>query len=110
MTRRVCTEPGCPATIKPGTRGGRCTDCRRAHDKARGSRADRGYGQDHIKEREQWQQRINHGEHITCWRCDKPITGTAWHLGHDDTDRTITRGPECVPCNLQAAGHKSPHA
>lgn len=101
---RVCSTPGCPTLVKAGARGGRCTPCQRAADKARGSRTDRGYGPDHIRLRKQWQHRIDTGEHVTCWRCGKPITGTGWQLGHDDHDRTITRGPECATCNLRAAG------
>ena len=50
------------------------------------------------------------GELVLCWRCQdphQPITGRQWHLGHDDHDRTITRGPEHERCNLSAAGHAS---
>lgn len=107
MAARVCSTPGCPTLVAPGARGGRCTTHQREADKARGTRTDRGYGPDHIRQRNDWQNRINAGEHVTCWRCDTPITGTAWHLGHDDQDRTITRGPECITCNLTAAGQQS---
>lgn len=42
-----------------------------------------------------------------CWRCGAHLPpGCAWHLGHDDWDRTIIRGPECPPCNLGAAARK----
>jgi hypothetical protein len=44
-----------------------------------------------------------------CWRpnCRRPLPpGSKWHLGHDDNDRSIIRGAECVPCNLSAAGRK----
>ena len=59
----------------------------------------------HRQTRAAWQKRIDRGEPIWCWRCRKVrITpGMKWHLGHDDQDRTIYRGPECVPCNLTAA-------
>lgn len=100
MALRVCSEPGCPIlTDKP-----RCLNHRRQAEQARGSRADRGYNATHIRTRADWQRRIDAGEHVTCWRCAASITGRAWHLGHDDTDRTITRGPECITCNLSAAG------
>ena len=29
-----------------------------------------------------------------------------WHLGHDDNDRTVYRGPEHESCNLKAAARK----
>lgn len=105
MTKRVCLEPGCPTL----TDTGRCTTHRRAADQARGTRTERGYGPDHIRLRQAWQDRIDDGEHVTCWRpgCGAPITGTSWHLGHDDDDRTMTRGPECAACNLRAAGAKT---
>ena len=69
----------------------------------------RGYGHRHQQLRAHYQARINAGEHITCWRpgCGNPITGTDWHLGHDDDDRSKYRGPECIHCNLSAAGKKS---
>jgi hypothetical protein len=104
MAKRVCLT--CPAIIPAGTRGGRCTTCNRAQDKARGTRQARGYGVEHQRLRADWQKRIDAGEHVTCWRpeCGATITGTAWHLGHDDLDRSITRGPECIACNLSAAG------
>lgn len=39
-----------------------------------------------------------------CWRCRRFLPpGSRWHLGHDDHDRTILRGAECVRCNLSAA-------
>jgi hypothetical protein len=44
------------------------------------------------------------GETFTCWRCGAPIDPNNWHLGHDDYDRRLYRGPECPPCNLATAG------
>lgn len=42
-----------------------------------------------------------------CWRCRRFLPpGSAWHLGHDDVDRSIIRGAECPPCNLSAAARK----
>lgn len=46
-----------------------------------------------------------------CRTCDRirarAYRATTRHLGHDDHDRSITRGPECVECNLTAAGRAS---
>ena len=42
---------------------------------------------------------------VTCWRCGERITALQpWDLGHCDDDRSVTHGPECVPCNRGAAG------
>lgn len=49
------------------------------------------------------------GHVVHCWRCLTPIDPTNWHLGHDDDDRRITRGPEHPACNLSAAGRASHH-
>ncbi len=46
-----------------------------------------------------------------CWRCGLPINpGTAWHTGHDDTDRSVIRGAEHASCNLSAAASKGARA
>lgn len=101
MAKRVCAEPGCPTL----TNTTRCPTHTRAKDKARGKRA-HGSGTDwaHTKLRRQWQQRMDAGEHVNCWRCGHPINPRDWHLGHDDADRTKYRGPEHPKCNLSAAG------
>lgn len=100
MAKRVCAEDGCPVL----TDGTRCTDHTRARDKARGTPAQRGYGEAHRRLRATYQQRMNAGEMFTCWRCGKPINPRSWHLGHDDKDRSIYRGPECPLCNLATSG------
>lgn len=95
---RVCPEPGCPQL----TRGGRCDAHRSARERRRGTRQQRGYGSDHDRLRAGWQSRLDDGEVVHCWRpdCGRRIDPRAWHLGHDDHDRTIYRGPECPACNL----------
>jgi hypothetical protein len=53
----------------------------------------------------QAKQQVRTGQAVTCWRCGQPITDpTDLHIGHDDQDRDITRGPEHALCNLRAAG------
>lgn len=104
---KVCAEPGCPTL----TNTTRCTDHTRAKDKARGTRQQRGYDAAHDKLRADYQRRMDAGETHTCWRCSRPINPNAWHLGHDDHDRTMYRGPECPPCNLATATRRiSPRA
>lgn len=70
-------------------------------------RRERGYGAAHERLRRVWRRRINAGGEC-CWRCGGPIPpGSAFHLGHDDDDRGVYRGPEHPLCNLKAAGQKS---
>ena len=103
---KVCLEPGCGSLTKRT----RCRDHERAKDKARGTRAERGYGAEHEALAREYQQRMDQGERFTCWRCDKPLgarRGIDWQLGHDDQDRSKYRGPECPPCNLATSGRSS---
>ena len=104
-SKRVCRTSGCPNLIPAGR--SYCTPCARARDAARGTREQRGYGKQHQATRRYWQARMDSGAVVRCWRCNRPLDPTAWHLGHDDHDRTVTRGPECVDCNLRAAGRAS---
>lgn len=99
---RVCAEPGCPTL----TTNRRCPTHTRQVDKARGTRQQRGYTKHHDALRAHWQHRMDTGEQVHCWRpnCGQVIDPNNWHLGHDDHNRTIYRGPECPLCNLQAAG------
>ena len=53
--------------------------------------------------------RISRGEHVTCWRCGAQLT-LRFHLGHDDNNRQIYRGPECPSCNVKAAARKGAQA
>lgn len=94
--RKVCAEPGCP-TI---------TDQARCPRHRRGTRQQRGYGQQHQSLRAAWQERIDTGERVVCWRCEVTVIepGDAWDLGHDDADRDRYRGPECLPCNRATNG------
>lgn len=97
---RVCIESGC-GTLTDRTR---CPEHTRQRDKARGTSTDRGYGADHQRLRAEYQALMNRGESFACWRCDDEIDPEHWHLGHDDYDRTVYRGPECVPCNTATSG------
>ena len=64
------------------------------------------YGKAHRRKRAQWAVKVDAG-HVNCWRCGKWIQpGTPWHLGHDDRDPTLHRGPEHERCNVTAAVRK----
>lgn len=79
------------------------------YEKARGTKAQRGYGKGYQSDRKVWAMMVATGE-VNCWRCLKPILpGAQFHLGHDDNDRSIIRGPEHPRCNLSAAGKASHH-
>lgn len=97
---RVCSTPGCPALT--ATR--RCTECQAQHERDRGTRQERGYDAHHDALRAQWKRKLDAEPH-PCWRCGNLIyPGYPWHLGHDDDDRSVHRGPEHEHCNLSAAG------
>lgn len=90
--------------------GSRCVDCARAKDKARGTRQERGYDAAHEAERKRWDPLVATGA-VKCWRCLVLLAPELpWDLGHDDTDRSIYRGPECVRCNRATASRISPRA
>lgn len=75
------------------------------------STTERGYGTAHQRERARHQRRIDRGEHVVCWRCGRAINpGMDWDLGHDDHDRSVTRGPECLPCNRGTTTRRPPRA
>ena len=107
MKLRVC--PDCKAihdTTARGSRAGRCPTCSRRRDRKRGAPETRGYDAQHRATRRAWQARLDAGERVTCWRCGEVIErDDEWDLGHDDHDRTVTRGPEHARrCNRSAAG------
>lgn len=114
MPRRltVCSTPGCGEPSE----GGRCSDCRgrayRADADRRGSFRERTPDSAaYNRIRAELQARMDRGEPFWCWRCDIEINPEHWHLGHDDVDRSVIRGPECPPCNLatNTAGRATAH-
>lgn len=53
--------------------------------------------------RKQLNQQVQAGN-AYCWRCGHWLQPEQeWHLGHDDHDPTIIRGPEHPHCNRKAA-------
>lgn len=102
MAGRRCPGPLCP-TILTGTQR-YCPRHATEYEARRGTPKQRGYDSSHNAQRRAIQARIDLGETVCCWRCGTRITGRVWDLGHDDHDRTITRGAECQPCNRSAGG------
>lgn len=97
-TATPCAFPGC------GGRGifrGRCPRHKR------GTTAERGYGANHERTRASYALAVKQGRAV-CWRCREPILpDEPWDLGHDDLDRSITRGPEHANrCNRSAAAKR----
>lgn len=100
---KICAVHKCPRI----TDNRYCPEHESAHDRARGTKTERGYGKEFQAERRMWVRMVATGE-VNCWRCLKPILpGTPFDLGHDDLDRTIIRGPEHSGCNRSAAGKAS---
>ena len=115
MAGRRCLD--CPRVIPAGSYRGRCPDCRRAQDRARGGRTARGYGASvwptplgtmtYDQARAAYQARMDHGHTYTCsCGCGTMVDPTAWHLAHSP-DRTALLGPATPDCNLRDAGRAS---
>lgn len=98
MAMQVCAEPGCPHLVERGARDGRCDDCRRAKDKARGTRQQRGYDRAHELERE---AQLPDAYGKPCHLCGERM----WphqKLALDHTeDRTGYRGIAHASCNAR---------
>lgn len=53
-------------------------------------------------------QVIHRAGDAVCWRCGRPIAPTEqMHVGHDDVDKSIIRGPEHMLCNVRTATYKA---
>lgn len=105
MGRKVCRTPGCPTIINADAYRGLCDDCRRSYDRARGTRAERGYDTAHDAERETYAIRIRSGETLRCVTCNKKLS-LNFHMGHT-ADRKGWIGPQCPFCNDSEAGKAS---
>lgn len=101
--KRNCPKPNCIRVAD----GSYCREHNAEHDKKRGTKAARGYGYGFKAQRREYAKQ-HMTQALTCWRCGEQIPiGEPFHLGHDDDDRTIIRGPEHPLCNLEAAGKAS---
>lgn len=102
--QHTCTDPGCDTLIPAGD-GPHCPDHRPPDPRPSAHR--RGYDTAHRNQRATWAPRVATGT-VPCWRCGHLIKpDEPWDLGHDDHDRTITRGPEHRRCNRSAAGRSA---
>ena len=64
-------------------------------------------GREHREAVAEYKRRQNRGEWLTCWRGQHLIPPTVrCHVGHDDIQVDLIRGPECPDCNQKAAGRK----
>jgi hypothetical protein len=62
---------------------------------------------EHRQARAAAQQQLQTNGYLVCWRCTRLIhIGNPWHIGHDDTQTNLIRGPEHATCNLKAAARK----
>lgn len=112
MPLRTCSYPECRRLYQPVNSRQRfcrsqCRDRKLGRERRvkRGTTTERGYGSDHRKLRADVKAQVDAG-HAYCWRpnCRRWLDpAKPWHLGHDDYDRTIYRGPECVRCNTSHA-------
>jgi hypothetical protein len=113
MGMRVCAQPGCPILVEQGVRDGRCDQHRRAKDKARGTRQQRGYDAAHDALRAELLPQA-YGQ--PCHLCKERM----WpheELALDHTeDRTGYRGIVHLSCNARDGAQRgnaariSPHA
>ena len=94
MALRVCPVVGCPTLV----RSGKC-------DEHRQSTAQRGYGLEHQREREQWAPIVAQGK-TPCRRCREVIKpDEPWDLGHPDADCDYPKAPEHRRHNRATATH-----
>lgn len=100
--KRICPKPGCPKTVNKRY----CTEHEQQYERERGTAHQRGYNSAYRVARKKLKPAVEAGT-TQCWRCGNLIhPNTEWHLGHDDNDRSIIRGPEHPHCNTSAAGKK----
>ncbi len=60
---------------------------------------------EHRAARAHYRKLVDYGLAV-CWRCGRLLVPGAWHVGHDDVNTNVIRGPECASCNLKAGARK----
>lgn len=106
---RVCTTPGCPTLVDKG----RCADCRRKAEQARGTATQRGYGSQH---RKRFRRRVLDRDKV-CVLCQAAPAVHADHwptsrrdlvaAGLDPNDPQHGRGL-CPPCHSKHTAAEQP--
>jgi hypothetical protein len=61
---------------------------------------------EHKAARKHYKTLVERGVILRCWRCGARIVPGNWHVGHDDVNVNLIRGPECATCNKKAAASK----
>ena len=101
--QKICALRGCPRA----TSGRYCPEHQAAHDKARGTKAQRGYDSKFYAQRREWAE-LHLSQDLVCVRCKLPIAmGETFHLDHSDDDRSKILGPAHPTCNTSAGGKAS---
>ena len=96
MAKRVCLTPGCPTLVTAG----RCPTCSSKHEKARGTRQERGYDAE-------YERQLRTPEYVNathCGNCEEPFTPENPKTGgHTVALRNGGQGskvvPHCRRCN-----------
>lgn len=112
MTVQPCLGPSdgvrCPTAAL--TRKSRCPDCASKHDRARGTRQQRGYDAAYDAQRKADQRALASGAVLICWRCGGVVLPHDYSLGHCDDNRAVIHGPEHLrKCNLANTRGGCPH-
>lgn len=99
LSKRVCPTPGCPTLVSEGL----CAECKRAKDKARGTRQERGYGAEHVAIRAAL---LPEAYGTRCTHCsDYMWPHQELHLDHTE-DRTAYRGIVHASCNASEGARR----
>ena len=102
---RRCPASYCPTLIPDGERY--CAKHQAEYEAKRGNARARGYGSSHERLRARVARAIAEGRLVACARCGYAIRqGDAWHLDHDDNDRSRYVGASHASCNTAAGGRK----
>lgn len=103
MSKRVCAERRCGTLVDQGVRDGRCDEHRKAKDKARGTRQERGYGRAHEVTRASL---LPDAYGTRCPHCDEYMwPHDELHLDHTE-DRTGYIGIVHAHCNTSDAARR----
>lgn len=103
----------CGSFFEPKKRGHaakRCPSCRPKRNRHRESSTQRGYGNEHQKERRRYKALMDQGEQFFCPECGKWVPPDRdWHLAHDHRNGGYL-GPAHPRCNMRESVYRNkPH-